>query len=72
MGLNERQIRAVMYVKEKEKIANREYQVVNNISRQVATIDLSIGTLSICSGVESSLTIRLLHICAIIGGEPHY
>ncbi len=41
MGLNERQIRAVMYVKERGKVTNKEYQVVNNISRQVATIDLS-------------------------------
>ncbi|MCK4618076.1 transcriptional regulator [Candidatus Aerophobetes bacterium] len=42
MELNERQIKAVMYVKEKEKITNKEYQAINNISRQMATIDLSI------------------------------
>jgi len=42
MGLNERQIKAVMYVKEKGKIANKEYQEINNISRQMATLDLSV------------------------------
>ena len=40
MGLNERQIKAVMYVKEKGKITNREYQGITGISRQMATIDL--------------------------------
>jgi len=40
-GLNERQIKAVKYVKEKGKITNREYQELSNISRQMATIDLS-------------------------------
>jgi len=40
IGLNERQIKAVMYVKEKGKITNREYQKLTGISRQMATIDL--------------------------------
>jgi len=40
-GLNERQIKAVMYVKENGKITNKEYQKLGNISRQMATIDLS-------------------------------
>jgi ATP-dependent DNA helicase RecG len=40
-GLNERQIKAVKYVKEKGKITNKEYQELSNISRQMATIDLS-------------------------------
>ncbi|MGC8886704.1 MAG: ATP-binding protein, partial [Verrucomicrobiia bacterium] len=40
IGLNERQIKAVMYVKQKGKITNKEYQKINNISRQMATIDL--------------------------------
>lgn len=40
-GLNERQIRAVMWVKGKEKITNRNYQELNDISRQMATIDLT-------------------------------
>jgi predicted HTH transcriptional regulator len=41
MELNERQIKAVMYVKEKEKIANREYQELCNTSERTATRDLS-------------------------------
>ena len=44
IGLNERQIKAVMYVKEKGKITNKDYQEINEISRQMATIDLSILT----------------------------
>jgi len=31
MGLNERQIKAVMYVKEKGRITNKEYQNVANV-----------------------------------------
>jgi len=42
LGLNERQIKAAMYVKEKGKITNKEYREINTISRQMATIDLSI------------------------------
>ena len=41
LGLNERQIKAVMYVKEKGKITNKEYQGVCNISERTATRDLS-------------------------------
>jgi len=41
LGLNERQIKAVGYVKEKGKITNKEYYTINNISRQMATIDLA-------------------------------
>ena len=41
LGLNERQIKAVRYVKERGKIANKNYQELNNISRQMATIDLT-------------------------------
>ncbi len=41
MGLNERQIKAVMYVKEKGTISSKEYQELTNISRQMATIDLT-------------------------------
>ncbi len=40
LGLNERQIKAVMYVKKNGKITNREYKELNGISRQMATIDL--------------------------------
>ena len=41
MGLNDRQIKAVMYVKEKGKITNKEYREITKISRQMATIDLT-------------------------------
>jgi len=40
MGLNERQIKAVMYVKENGKITNREYQELNVCSRNTVTNDL--------------------------------
>lgn len=41
LGLNERQIKAVLYVKEKGKITNSEYQVINEISRRTATTELT-------------------------------
>ena len=40
LGLNDRQIKAVLYVKEKGKITNKEYQEINQISRQMATNEL--------------------------------
>jgi ATP-dependent DNA helicase RecG len=40
LGLNERQIKAVLYVKERGKITNAEYQEINKISRQMATNEL--------------------------------
>jgi ATP-dependent DNA helicase RecG len=41
LGLNERQIKAVMYVKEHGRITNSEYMNLANVSRQTATRDLS-------------------------------
>ncbi|MCM8822656.1 MAG: AAA family ATPase, partial [Candidatus Omnitrophica bacterium] len=41
MGLNERQIKAVMYAKEKGKITNKEYQKVTGIKERFATIELN-------------------------------
>jgi ATP-dependent DNA helicase RecG len=41
IGLNERQIQAVMYVKERGKITNTEYQKLTGVSRQMTTIDLT-------------------------------
>jgi ATP-dependent DNA helicase RecG len=41
LGLNERQIAAVRYVREKGKITNGEYQKLNSVSRQTATNELS-------------------------------
>lgn len=41
LGLNERQIKAVLYVKEKGKITNAEYQQLNSVSKPTATRDLT-------------------------------
>ena len=40
MGLNERQIRAIMYLKIRAKITNKEYQELNLVSKPSATRDL--------------------------------
>ncbi len=40
LGLNERQIKAVLYVKEKGKITNSEYQALNDVSKPTATRDI--------------------------------
>ncbi len=41
MGLTERQIKAVLYVKEKGKITNKKYQEINNTTKKTASRDLS-------------------------------
>lgn len=41
LGLNPRQIKAVLYVKEKGRITNSEYQKLNDVSKPTATRDLS-------------------------------
>ncbi|NQE44523.1 hypothetical protein C5S31_00695 [ANME-1 cluster archaeon GoMg2] len=41
VGLNERQIKAVMYVKERGRITNREYQEINKVSNKTAYLDLN-------------------------------
>jgi ATP-dependent DNA helicase RecG len=41
LGLNDRQIKAVLYVIEKGKITNAEYQEMNNVSRRTATRDIT-------------------------------
>jgi ATP-dependent DNA helicase RecG len=40
-GLNERQIKAVLYVKENGKITNKEYQEINEVSKRTATNELT-------------------------------
>jgi ATP-dependent DNA helicase RecG len=40
LGLNERQVKAVKFVIEKGKISNKEYQILNTISRETSTRDL--------------------------------
>ncbi|MCK4592820.1 putative DNA binding domain-containing protein [Candidatus Parcubacteria bacterium] len=41
LGLNDRQIKAVMYVREKGEITNREYQNINTVSNKTAYLELS-------------------------------
>jgi len=41
MELNERQIKAVMYVKEKGKITNKEYQEISIVTKKTASRDLA-------------------------------
>jgi predicted HTH transcriptional regulator len=40
LGLNERQIKAVLYVKEKGKITNGEYQAINEVKKTAAAAEL--------------------------------
>jgi ATP-dependent DNA helicase RecG len=40
-GLNERQIKAILYVKDRGKITNSEYQTINSVAKPTATRDLS-------------------------------
>ena len=40
LGLNERQMKAVMYVKEKGKITNKEYQELVDTTKKTASRDL--------------------------------
>jgi ATP-dependent DNA helicase RecG len=42
LGLNSRQIKAVLYVKEKGRISNKEYQEVLGVARITATRDLQL------------------------------
>ncbi|MDP3666167.1 MAG: ATP-binding protein [Sediminibacterium sp.] len=41
LGLNDRQVKAVIFVKEKGKITNKDYQSLNDCSRNTASNDLS-------------------------------
>ncbi|PWH20523.1 MAG: AAA family ATPase [Ardenticatenia bacterium] len=41
MGLNERQIQAVLYVKERGSITNKEYQQLTGVSKRTASSELS-------------------------------
>jgi len=42
LGLNDRQIKAVLYVKEKGRITNSEYQEINEISDRTASRELEV------------------------------
>lgn len=41
LGLNDRQVKAVLFAKEKGKITNSDYQTLNNISKRTATTELT-------------------------------
>lgn len=41
LGINERQIKAMLYAKENKRISNKEYQNINNVSKRTATNDLT-------------------------------
>lgn len=41
LGINERQIKAVLYAKENNRVSNKEYQSINNVSKRTATNDLT-------------------------------
>lgn len=41
LGLNERQIKAVLYAKANDRITNSDYQKINDISKRTATNDLT-------------------------------
>ena len=41
LGLNDRQVKAVIFAKEKGKITNRDYQSLNDCSRNTASNDLA-------------------------------
>jgi len=41
LGLNERQLKAVKYVKEKGRITNKEYREISGLSDEGARVDLN-------------------------------
>ncbi len=41
LGLSERQVKAVLYIKEHAKITNAEYQKINSVSKPTDTRDLA-------------------------------
>ena len=41
LGLNARQVKAVLYVKEQGKITNREYQGINETSERTASREIA-------------------------------
>ncbi len=41
LGLNDRQVKAVLFAKENGKISNRDYQELNSVSKRTATNELT-------------------------------
>ena len=70
-GLNERQVKAMSFVKEKGKISNAEYQNLNNVSKATATrdlVELEQKGLLINKGTKGSSAIYILH--SVYSGDP--
>lgn len=61
LGLNERQIKAVEFLKENSKITNKEYQALNDVSKKTATRDL-----------KELTDIGLIKGSGIAGAGAHY
>jgi ATP-dependent DNA helicase RecG len=41
LGLNERQLKALLHIKEAGSISNQKYQILNSVSKATATRDLT-------------------------------
>ena len=41
LGLNERQLKAVLFIQDKGKVTNKDYQEINNVSKRTATSELT-------------------------------
>ena len=41
LGLNNRQIKAVLFIKERGKLTNKDYQLLNDVTERTASRDLS-------------------------------
>lgn len=41
LGLNERQLKGVLFIQDKGKITNKDYQEINNVSKRTATNELT-------------------------------
>ncbi len=70
LDLNERQIKAVMYVKEKEKITNKEYQAITGVKERSATIELN-DLVSKNILQKFGITGRGTYYAAIKAQKPH-
>ncbi len=57
LGLNKSQLAAIMHIKERGKITNREYQVLNGVSNKTAYMELNLlvnkGLLSVAGSGRS-------------------
>jgi ATP-dependent DNA helicase RecG len=61
LGLNERQIKAVEFVKAHGRISNKDYQELNNISKKTASRDLS-----------ELVSLNILKSSGVVGAGAYY